>query len=65
MIHDMGSKRRPQFGQYVRKRREALRAADRRFSLRRVASRIGVEPSYLSKVERGEQPPPSEQTSPA
>jgi transcriptional regulator with XRE-family HTH domain len=23
---------------------------------------VGVEPSYLSKVERGQQPPPSEQT---
>ena len=23
---------------------------------------IGIEPSYLSKIERGEQPPPGEQT---
>jgi len=23
---------------------------------------VGIEPSYLSKIERGEQPPPSEQT---
>ena len=51
-----------EFGSYLRKRREALRRADRRFSLRQVAHRIGVEPSYLSKVERGEQPPPSEET---
>ena len=27
---------------------------------RTLAGRIGVEPSYLSKVERGEEPPPSE-----
>lgn len=50
------------FGAYVRERREALREADKRFSLRQVAMRIGVEPAYLSKVERGEQAPPSEAT---
>ena len=48
------------FGPYVRRRREALRVDDRRFSVRQVAARIGVEPSYLSKVERGEEAPPSE-----
>ena len=48
------------FGGYVRSRREALRAADSSMSVRRVAGRIGVEPSFLSKVERGETPPPSE-----
>jgi len=48
------------FGEYVRKRREALKAADRRYSVRQVAQRIGVEPAYLSKVERGEVSPPSE-----
>jgi transcriptional regulator with XRE-family HTH domain len=37
-----------------------LKKTDRAYSLRKVANRIGVEPSYLSKVERGEQPPPSE-----
>ncbi len=51
-----------EFGEYVRERREALRRDDPRFSVRQVAARIGVEPSYLSKVERGEQPPPSEAT---
>jgi transcriptional regulator with XRE-family HTH domain len=50
------------FGDYLRERREQLRQGDSQFSLRRVAARVGVEPSYLSKVERGEQPPPSEQT---
>ena len=48
------------FGSYVRHRRETLRAENPAFSLRQVAERIGVEPSYLSKVERGEQQPPSE-----
>jgi transcriptional regulator with XRE-family HTH domain len=50
------------FGDYVRQRREELLAKDRQYSLRRVAASIEVEPSYLSKVERGEQPPPSEKT---
>ena len=49
------------FGTFVRERREALRADDREYSVRKVAARIGVEPSYLSKIERGEQPPPSEE----
>ena len=51
------------FGDYLRQRREQLQAGDRRrYSLRRVAAGIDVEPSYLSKIERGEQPPPSEKT---
>ena len=49
------------FGSYIRGRREALKRGDASFSLRKVAGRIGVEPSYLSKVERGEEPPPSEE----
>jgi transcriptional regulator with XRE-family HTH domain len=48
------------FGSYVREKREALRETDREYSVRKVAARIGVEPSYLSKIERGDQPPPSE-----
>ena len=50
------------FGEYLRQRREEKRAADSGFSLRRVAASVGIEPSYLSKIERGEQPPPSEET---
>ena len=50
------------FGSIIRQRRESLREADRRYSVRQVAQRIGVEPAYLSKVERGEQAPPSEAT---
>lgn len=48
------------FGEYIRQRREKLRETSPEFSLRKVALGIGVEPSFLSKVERGEQPPPSE-----
>lgn len=50
------------FGDYVRERRTLLFEEKPRFSLRQVAAAIDVEPSYLSKVERGEQPPPSEKT---
>ncbi len=50
------------FGSFIRQKREGLRETDRRYSVRQVAQRIGVEPAYLSKVERGEQAPPSEAT---
>ncbi|MFH1469761.1 MAG: helix-turn-helix transcriptional regulator [Pseudomonadota bacterium] len=49
------------FGSYLRERRLALRAQGARFSLRAVARAAELEPSYLSKIERGEQPPPSEE----
>jgi transcriptional regulator with XRE-family HTH domain len=49
-------------GTFLRERRESLRAQDRRYSVRQVAERVGVQPSYLSKVERGEVAPPSEDT---
>ena len=50
------------FGDYVRQRRLQRQEDDPAFSLRQVAAAIDVEPSYLSKIERGEQPPPSEKT---
>lgn len=43
------------FGQYIREKREQLKATDRSYSVRQVAMRMGVEPSYLSKIERGDQ----------
>ena len=49
-------------GSYLRQKREALRASDARYSIRQVAARIDVQPSYLSKVERGLEAPPSEKT---
>jgi transcriptional regulator with XRE-family HTH domain len=51
------------FGDYLRKCRlqKQLREG-KRFSLRQVAGRIGVEPSYLSKIERNLEPRPSEET---
>lgn len=50
------------FGDYVRQVRERFRTNDRSYSVRQVARRIGVEPAYLSKVERGDVAPPSEAT---
>lgn len=50
------------FGAYVRRRREALRRERGGFSVRKVAERIRVEPSFLSKVERDETAPPSHDT---
>lgn len=50
------------FGDFVRERREALKKENRAFSLRKVAERVGVQPSYLSQVERGNVAPPSEAT---
>ena len=49
-------------GAFLRNRREELRQRDPRYSVRQVAQRIGIEPSYLSKVERDEGSPPSEET---
>jgi transcriptional regulator with XRE-family HTH domain len=49
------------FGTFLRESRERRRATDPSFSVRQLAHRIGVEPSFLSKVERGETPPPSEE----
>jgi transcriptional regulator with XRE-family HTH domain len=49
---DMSGKK---FGALVRREREA-----REIGLREMAKRIGVSPTYLSKVERDEFPPPAE-----
>jgi len=49
------------FGRFVRGKREKLRARDPAFSIRQVAERVGLEPSYLSKIERSEEAPPSEE----
>ncbi|MEZ5277105.1 MAG: helix-turn-helix transcriptional regulator [Opitutaceae bacterium] len=49
-------------GPFLRERREALRSErGRSYSLRQVAGRIGMEPSYLSRIERGTDIPPGEE----
>jgi len=46
---------REKFGAYIRRRR-----AEKEIGLREMAKMIGVSPTYLSKVERDEFPPPAE-----
>ena len=48
------------FGEHLRTARQRLLARDRAFSVRQVALRVGVEPAYLSKIERDRMAPPSE-----
>jgi transcriptional regulator with XRE-family HTH domain len=50
------------FAKFLRERRESVRRTDKAFSIRQVAQRAGIEPSYLSKIERGIEAPPSEET---
>ena len=50
------------FGKFIREKREKLRERDVTYSLRQVAERVGIEPAYLSKIEREEFPPPGEET---
>lgn len=50
------------FGAFLRERREELRESDPSYSLRQVAGRVGIQPSYLSQVERDLAPPPGEET---
>ena len=50
------------FGGQIRAARERRRANDKAYSVRQVAGRVGIEPSYLSKIEREKVPPPSEST---
>ncbi len=48
------------FGPYIRQKRLTLLREDSGYSLRRIALAVGLEPSFLSKIERGITPPPSE-----
>ena len=51
----VNKREREEFGALVRREREA-----REIGLREMAKMIGVSPTYLSKVERDEFPPPAE-----
>jgi transcriptional regulator with XRE-family HTH domain len=50
------------FGELLRAKRLSREKTDPAFSLRQVAARADLEPSYLSKIERGLEPPPGEET---
>ncbi len=49
------------FGKHLRDLREARRATDPSFSLRRVAERIDVSPTFLSRLESGKETSVSEE----
>ena len=49
------------FGVYIRRVRERLRAVNPRYSIRQTAERVGLDAGYLSKLERGKVPLPSEE----
>ena len=53
---------RATFGDHIRKLREQRAEANLTYSLRQVASRCGITPAYLSRVERSEVSPPGEET---
>lgn len=48
-------------GSYLSERRKALAATHSGYSIRSVAKRIGIHHSYLSKLERGENAPLTEE----
>ena len=50
------------FGKFIREKRQQLREGAPRYSLRQVADRVGITPTYLSKIERDDLPPPGEET---
>ena len=47
------------FGSYIKQKR--LELGGKNNTLRRVAEDVSLEPSYLSKIERGLAPPPGEE----
>lgn len=50
-----------EFGTHIRARREALKETGKALSIRLFAAELGIEPAYLSKIERGVFAPPSEE----
>ena len=50
------------FGKYLRTRREELHRHRGDFSVRKFAEQLGIQPSYISRIELEEVPPPSEET---
>jgi len=48
-----------EFGKRIRDLREKKREIDPSFSLRQFAAKVGISPTFLSKVENGDFDPPS------
>jgi len=51
-----------EFGERIRRLREEKKETDPKFSLRQFAEAVGVSPTFMSKMERGEFNPPSAKT---
>lgn len=49
-----------EFGCYTRELRQQRNGVNRRYSIRQLAQRIGVGPTYLSRIERGDIAPSEE-----
>jgi transcriptional regulator with XRE-family HTH domain len=47
------------FGQKIRKAREAFKRNNPEYSLRKFAAAVGISPTFLSKIEKGEFAPPA------
>ena len=50
------------FGAYIRAKREALLQHNSKYTVRKFAEQLGIQPSYISRIEREDVPPPSEET---
>ena len=48
------------FGSYLRKVREHKQRSDRSFTLRGLAAKADISPTYLSRIETGDLPPPQD-----
>ena len=48
-----------EFGKRIRELREKKRDTDPSFSLRQFAAKVGISPTFLSKIENGDFDPPS------
>jgi len=49
----------PSFGQKIRIAREELKRSNPEYSLRRFAAAVGLSPTFISKIEKGEFAPPA------
>ena len=57
----MAARTNKKFGKLIRVLRGRRLKDDSHYSLRRFAKRVGMSATYLSKIERGDLPPPGEE----
>jgi len=50
-----------ELGQYLKQKRLEMQSLDSKYSLRQTAVRLGIQPSYLSRLERGQESSVSEE----